>query len=314
MSKVVIVGAGFVGATTAFALMSEGAANEIVLIDKIRQKAEGESLDLGHGVPFARPVKIKAGEYQDCEEAEVIIVTGGAPQKPGQSRLDLVRINTSIMEEIISNVIRYNRHAILLIVTNPVDIMAYVAWKTSGLPPGQIIGSGTVLDTSRFRHLLSHRCNIDPRNIHTYVIGEHGDSEVLLWSNASIAGVSLDIFCKSCQRACTLEDRQKINSRVREAAYEIIEGKGATYYAASLAIRRIAECILRDEKSVLTVSTLTRGIYGLENIFLSLPSVVGKKGVERILPLELDKEEEKQFLQSAGMIKGFLPLTSSTTP
>ena len=307
MSKIVIIGAGFVGSTTAYACMLGGTAQEIVLIDKIKEKARGEVMDLNHGASFVRPVHIYAGDYSDCRGADIIAITAGASQLPGQSRLDLVHTNTRIMEQIVDSISPYNQEAILLVATNPVDIMAYVTWQASGLSSSRVIGSGTVLDTSRFRHLLSKRCGIDPRNVHAYVIGEHGDSEIPLWSKANIGGIPLEEFCEQCPSICSQENRSDIGRMVREAAYEIIEGKGATYYAIALAMRRIMDSILRDEHSVLTVSTYIENFYGMSDLYLSLPCVLGRSGVEKVIPFSLVEEERKQFINSAEKIQSLLP-------
>ncbi len=313
MSKIVIIGAGFVGSTTAYALMLGGTAQEIILIDKLKAKAHGEVMDLNHGASFVRPLQIHAGDYPDCRGAEVIVIAAGAPQTPGQSRLDLVHTNRRVMEQVVEKIAAYNREAILIIATNPVDVMAYTAWQASGLPTGRVIGSGTVLDTSRFRHLLSERCGIDPRNVHAYVIGEHGDSEIPLWSKANIGGVPLKEFCVQCPSICSQENRKEIGRMVREAAYEIIDGKGATYYAIALALRRIIESILRDEHSVLTVSTYIEDFYGMHDLYLSLPCVLGRNGVEKVLPLTLVEEEKEQFICSAKKIKSYLPGATAYT-
>lgn len=307
MTKAVIIGAGLVGATTAYTFMLGNTVQEIVLIDKIKEKAVGEALDLSHGAPFVRPVKVYAGTFSDCRGADIIIITAGAPQAPGQSRLELVETNSRIVQEIVLRVMEYNADTILIVVTNPVDIMAYVAWKASPLPSFKVIGSGTVLDTSRFRHLLSESCGIDPRNIHAYVIGEHGDTEVPLWSTVNLAGIGLESFCRHCRRFCSKENRREIEGKLRQAAYEIIQGKGATYYAIALALRRITESILRDEHSILTVSTYIQGTYGVEDLYLSLPCILGRKGVEKVIPLELNMEEKIRFLQSAQLIKSYIP-------
>lgn len=307
MAKVVVVGAGFVGSTIAYALMVGGAAEEIVLIDKIDEKARTEAMDLNHCASFIRPVTIKAGNYKECRNADIVIITAGAPQKPGQTRLELVDINSRIITQIIEDILTYAREIILLVVTNPVDVMSYISWKVSGLPASKVFGSGTVLDTSRFRYLLSSRCKLDPRNMHAYVVGEHGDSEVPLWSTANVAGVSMEVFCTNCNDACSQEDREEISYQVRQSAYEIIQGKGATYFAISLAVRRIVESILRDEHSVLTVSTLLNNVYGISNLYLSFPSIIGRNGVQRVLPLEMSPEEVEQFLHSAHVVQESIP-------
>ena len=314
MSKIAIIGAGLVGATTAYAFMLGGTVQEIVLIDKVQEKARGEAMDLSHGASFVSPVNVYAGDYADCRDADIILITAGAAQVAGQSRLELVETNSRIIKEIVSNILEYNTDAILIVVTNPVDIMAYIAWKMSDFPFARVIGSGTVLDTSRFRHLLSEHCGIDPRNIHAYVIGEHGDSEVPLWSTVNIAGISMDKFCQNCTRACSERGKEQIRSKVRRVAYEIIASKGATYYAIALALRRITESILRNEHSILTVSTLIRGVYGINDLYLSLPCVLGRKGVEDVIPFELDAEEKEQFLRSAKIVKDCIPADLTRKP
>ncbi len=305
MSKIAIIGAGLVGATTAFALITGGTTEEIVLIDKIKEKARGEALDLNHGVSFIQPVSIYAGNYADCRDADIVIITAGIPQKPGQSRLELVKVNKHIIQQVVTNILDYNTDAVLIITTNPVDIMSYVAWEASGLPASRVLGSGTVLDTSRFRYLLGQHYNLDPRNIHAYVIGEHGDSEVLLWSTVNIAGIPMEKYCAACKRICTPEDREWFSQQVRQAAYEVIEGKGATYYAVALALRRITESILRNEHSILTVSTMIEGFQGVGSVYLSLPCILGENGVENIISLELSPPEIVKFLQSAEIVKSY---------
>ena len=306
-AKIVIIGAGFVGSTTAYACMLGDTAQEIVLIDKIKEKALGEMMDLNHGASFVRPVQIWAGDYQDCYGADIIIIAAGMPQLPGQSRLELVHTNRRIVEQIMETVGLYTREAIIIVATNPVDIMAHAAWQVSGLPPVKVIGSGTVLDTSRFRHLLGKRCGIDPRSVHAYVIGEHGDSEIPLWSKANIGGVPLEEFCLHSPDICSPQGRDEITGMVRAAAYEVIEGKGATYYAIALSLRRIIDSILGDEHSVLTVSTYIENLHGIGGLYLSLPCVLGRCGVEKVIPLTLEGEEREQFIRSANKIKSFLP-------
>jgi L-lactate dehydrogenase len=305
MSKIAIVGAGLVGSTTAFALMLGGTAEEIVLIDKIKEKARGEALDLNHGTSFIQPVTIYAGDYPDCHGADIIIITAGIPQKPGQSRLELVEANKRIIRQVVESILNYNTEAILILTTNPVDIMSYVAWEASELPASRVLGSGTVLDTSRFRYLLGSRCNLDPRNIHAYVIGEHGDSEVLLWSTVNIAGIPMEKFCDTCEQTCSPEGKDDISQQVRQAAYEVIEGKGATYYAVALALRRITESILRNEHSILTVSTMIEEFQGVKDVYLSLPCILGENGVEKIVSLEMSNAEKEKFLKSAEIVKNY---------
>lgn len=305
-SKVAIVGAGFVGSTFAYALMISGIASEIVIIDKNEEKASGEVMDLNHGVPFVRPVAIRTGDFPDCEGADIVVITAGAAQKPGETRLDLVRRNVAIFRELIPKIARYASGAILLVVTNPVDVMTYIALQISGFPASRVIGSGTVLDTARFRYLLSKHCGVDSKNVHAYVVGEHGDSEVAVWSVANIAGIGLGQFCAGCGRRCDEVMRREITGRLKEAAYEIIERKGATYFAVGLAILEIVESILRHENSVLTVSTLVQDYLGVGDVCLSVPALLNRTGVAKTLHLDLDQDEVAQFRHSAEVLKGVL--------
>ncbi|MFW6007128.1 MAG: L-lactate dehydrogenase [Halanaerobiales bacterium] len=313
-NKVVIIGAGYVGATIGYALMNQGITSEIVLIDLDKDKAEGEAMDLNHGAAFVKPVKVRNGDYKDCENADLIIITAGANQKPGESRLDLVKKNTGILKNIVPSITEYNKETILLVVTNPVDILTYVTYKLSGFPSHRVMGSGTVLDTSRFRYLLSEHCNLDPRNVHAYIIGEHGDSEVAAWSLTNVAGIPFDRYCEMCQDefsdSCENEKRDKfkndISKKVKESAYKIIEKKGATYYAIGLAVSRITESIFRDENTILTVSSVFKDIYGIEEVALSLPTVVNSSGVKNVLSLEINKKEKDEFIDSANMINDII--------
>ncbi|EGD51142.1 L-lactate dehydrogenase [Thermoanaerobacter ethanolicus JW 200] len=306
MSKISVIGSGFVGATTAYTLALSGIAKTIVLIDINKDKAEGDALDISHGVPFISPVEVYAGDYGDTVGSDIIIITAGAAQKPGETRLDLVKKNTMIFKDIVAKLIKVNDTAIYLIVTNPVDILTYVTYKISGLPYGRVLGSGTVLDSARFRYLLSKHCNIDPRNIHGYIIGEHGDSELAAWSITNIAGIPIDNYCNLCGKVCEKDFREEIFNNVVRAAYTIIEKKGATYYAVALAVRRIVEAILRDENSILTVSSPLTGQYGVTDVALSLPSVVGRNGIVNILELPLSQEEIAAFRRSAEIIKSVI--------
>ena len=305
-NKVVVVGAGQVGATTAYTLLLSGLVSELVLIDINEKRTIGEVLDLSHGSPLCPPADIKAGTYADCVDANIVILTAGANQKPGETRMDLTRKNIEVFKSIVPQVVKYAPHAILLVVTNPCDVLTYVTWKISGLPAHQVIGSGTVLDTSRLRYLLSQHTGIDARNVHTYVLGEHGDTELPAWSLTSIAGMNMDEYCGLCSK-CEGQLSHRVKSefvdKVRNAAYAIIEGKGATYYAVALAVRRIVEAILRDEQSILTVSSVLDGQYGLTDVCLSLPCIVGITGVEQTLPIHLDEDEERLLKASAEAIQ-----------
>lgn len=301
--KVGIVGAGSVGSTTAYALMVQGIGSEIVLVDRSRDKAEGEAMDIMHGQSFVKPIEVRAGEYSDLADAKVIIITAGAPQKEGETRLDLVQKNTKIFKDIIAKITKYNQDAILLVVSNPVDILTYVTLKLSGFPENRVIGSGTVLDSARFRSLISSKCDIAAKNVHGYVIGEHGDSEVPVWSLTNIAGTQIDKYCPICDKDCEGVEKDVISEKVRNAAYEIIEKKGSTYYAVALGVAQITRAILRDEDAVLTVSSLLQGEYGQEDVSLSLPAVIDFNGIRNVLELELNNEEKAAFIESANLMK-----------
>ncbi|MBF0522580.1 MAG: L-lactate dehydrogenase [Candidatus Omnitrophica bacterium] len=302
--KVSIIGAGSVGSTFAYTLMMSGLAREIVLIDKDELRAQGECMDLNHGLSFARPAKIYAAGFEGCAESDIVVVTAGAKQIPGQTRIDLCQKNVEIFKGIIPSIVRYAPESILLVVSNPVDILTYVTMKISGFPSSKVIGSGTVLDSSRFKYLISEHCKTDPRNIHAYIIGEHGDSELPVWSNANIGGMLLEKYCLICNHLCDNKVAwDNIFEEVKTAAYKIIEAKGGTYYAIALALGRIVEAILRDENSILPVSTLINGYYGVNDVCLSIPSKVNRSGVENFLALELSDVEQKQFKHSADTLQ-----------
>ncbi|TEB11487.1 L-lactate dehydrogenase [Pelotomaculum propionicicum] len=298
--KIAIVGVGLVGATTAFTLAVSGLASELVLVDVNSAKAEGEAMDLAHAAAFIKPINIYAGTYEDCKDAAIIIYTAGAGQKPGETRIDLLQKNYGILKESLPKLLGAEG-SILLIVSNPVDILTYAALKISGLAPERVFGSGTVLDSSRFRHSLSRHCRIAPRNIHAYVVGEHGDSEVLLWSLAYTAGTDIDQYCKLA--GIPAVNHQEVDKQVRNAGYEIISRKGATYYAISLAVKRICESIIRDENTILSVSGLIDGIYGIRDCCLSLPSVISSQGRGRPLELPLAPGEEEALVKSSQVLK-----------
>jgi L-lactate dehydrogenase len=306
VKKVTIIGAGFVGSTAAYTLMMSGLISELVLIDINRDKAEGEVMDLNHGMQFVMPVRIQTGDYSSCAGSDIIMIAAGANQKPGETRIDLVHKNTAIFKSIIAEIKKYSDDCILLVVTNPVDILTYVTWKLSGFPAGRVIGSGTVLDTARFRFLLGQHAGIDPRNVHAYIIGEHGDTEVAAWSLTSVAGMSMDEYCDSCNQCEGHLSKYEIYDDVRNAAYKIIERKGATYFAVALAVKRIVEAIVRDENSILTVSSLLENKHGVSDVCLSLPSVVNRNGIARVLDLQLDDEEAMLFRKSADSVKNVI--------
>jgi len=307
--KVSIIGAGNVGSSFAFALMIRGIAREIVIIDNNEKKAAGECMDLNHGLSFSHPAAISSQGYEGCVDSDIVVITAGAKQKPGQTRTDLVQTNADIFKQIIPEVMKHAKEAIILVVTNPVDILTYVTLKISGLPTNRVIGSGTALDTSRFRYLISEHCKVDPRNVHAYIIGEHGDTELPVWSNASIGGMRIEKYCPTCKNFgnCDHEkELERLFDEVKDAAYKIIEAKGATYYAVALALVRITEVILRDENSVLPVSTLINDYYGISDVCLSLPSIVNRSGVEQVLKIELSAKEQAQLKHSAETLKGIM--------
>ena len=297
--KVAIVGCGFVGSATAFALMQSELFTEMVLIDVDRDRAEGEALDIAHGMPFAGPMNIYAGDYDDAADAAIIIVTAGANQQPGETRLDLVHKNVRIFKSIIPELAQRDYQGILLVVSNPVDILTHVALKLSGMPENRVIGSGTVLDTARFKYILGEHLGVDPRNVHARIIGEHGDSEIAAWSSTNISGVPLDDFCELRGHFDHQNTMEQIADAVKNSAYEIIAKKSATYYGIAMAVRRICEVIVRDEKSILPVSAMMNGEYGLAGLALSMPAVVGAQGVETHVPIRLSEEERASLACSA---------------
>lgn len=304
--KVGLVGTGLVGSSFAYALMQRGIATELVLIDANKERAIGEMMDLSHGLSFTKPMKIIAGEYADLAGTKVVVITAGASQKPGESRLDLLARNASIFRSIIPQVVHHNPNGIILIATNPVDILTYISLKESNLPPTRVIGSGTILDTSRFRFLLGQYYEVDSRSVHAYIVGEHGDSEIPLWSMANIGGVRLQEFAPLKNKRYDQEEMNNLFVSVRDAAYEIIKRKGATYYAIGLGLVSIVEAIVGDYRSVLSVSTLMTGQYGVKDICLSLPCVVGENGIEEVLTLSMNQEEEEGFHASASKLKSTL--------
>jgi L-lactate dehydrogenase len=296
-TRIVVIGVGAVGATTAYTLLLRGRADELVLIDANKAKAKGDALDMNHGMPFMGNTKVWAGDYADCAEADIIIITAGAAQKPGETRIDLLKRNVAIFESITTEVLKYNKDGILLIASNPVDVMSYFTWKKSGWPKHRVIGSGTLLDSARFRYLISEKLNIDPRSVHAHIVGEHGDSELPLWSLANVAGTEIEL---------TEEDKQQIFTHTRDAAYEIIEAKGATYYAIALALDRICTAILRNESAVLNVSTLLENYHGVSDVYLGVPCVVDRTGVREVLKLNITEDEKELLNRSSEKLKGII--------
>lgn len=301
--KAVVVGCGFVGSATAFALMQSHLFSELVLLDVNFDKADGEAKDIAHGIPFAGAMQVYAGTYDDVADAAVIIVTAGANQKPNETRLDLVHKNVEIFKSIIPEIAKRNFQGILLIVSNPVDILTYAALKLSGLPEHRVIGSGTVLDTARLKYQLGQHLSVDSRSVHAFIIGEHGDSEIAVWSSSNVSGIPLNDFCEMRGHYDHVASMKKIAEQVKTSAYEIIAKKHATYYGIAMSVKRICEVIVRNEKSILPVSTMMHGEYGIEGIALSMPAIVGLDGVETHVPIVLDEEERKQLQHSAETLK-----------
>lgn len=301
-----MIGCGLVGSAAAFSLMQSGLFTEIVLIDADRDRAEGEAMDISHGVPFARPMRIYAGDYADIADASIIIITAGANQKPDETRLDLVHKNVKIFEDIMGKIVAHECKGILLIVANPVDILTYTAVRLSGFPSNRVIGSGTVLDTARLKSQLGEHLGVDSRSIHAFIIGEHGDSEIAAWSSANVSGIPIHTFCEMRGYTNHEEETERIAKTVKNSAYEIIEKKQATNYGIAMAIRRICEAIVRDEKSILPVSGLMQGEYGIDGVALSMPAIVGKDGIETKVPVSLNDEEIQALKESAKTLKEIL--------
>ncbi|MCM8819176.1 MAG: L-lactate dehydrogenase [Candidatus Omnitrophica bacterium] len=303
--KITIIGCGAVGVKFAYALVIEGLARQLVIIDKDRKKLEGEIMDLSHCQAFTSPIELIAGDYPDTVDSDIVVITAGVKQKPNQSRLDLVNANVEIFKEIIPNLIKYTASSIFLIVTNPVDVLSYVAYKLSGKPANKVIGSGTVLDSARFRFLLAKHCKIDARNVHAYILGEHGDTEVPIWSKAMMGGINIKEYCPVCKdkNNCQDTELEKIFIEVRDSAYKIIERKNETSYGIGLALLRIVTAIIKDENAILPVSVLVDGYLDIKDVYMGLPAIVNKYGVKDIIFPKLEKEEKEKLKKSAQVIK-----------
>lgn len=301
--KVAIIGAGFVGSSSAFALMQKGLFNELVLIDANKARAEGEAMDISHGLAYSNSMRIYAGEYEDISDAKIIIITAGAAQKVGETRLDLIKKNSKIMTSIINEIVRVKAEGLLLIVANPVDVLTQVALKVSGFGKERVFGSGTVLDTARLKYLLSEKLRVDTRNVHAVIMGEHGDSEFVAWSFANVSGMPIKKFL--CLRGYKdMEQlKEEIHAEVRDSAYKIIERKGATYYGIALSVTRICECIVKNQHSMLPISTLLEGEYGVSNVALSVPAILGSDGVEAVLELPLSSNEILELHHSSDTLE-----------
>jgi L-lactate dehydrogenase len=304
--KIGIVGSGFVGSTAAYAMVTGGIGREIVLVDKNDKRAKAEANDVMHAVPFAYPLKVRQGDYEDLRGSRLVIISAGVSQKSGESRLDLLKRNAGVFEEIIPRILEPAPDAVLIVATNPLDIMTYLAAhyaEAAGIPGSRILGSGTMLDTARFRSLLGDRLGVDPQHVHGYVVGEHGDSEVLTWSLVTVGSMHLEEFCKHHDVPFDEKVKLDIDDRVRNAAYHIIDGKGATYYGIGSALAKLADVILHDQRSILTVSTPLRDVEGLPGVSLSLPHLIGGEGVMATFPLPLDEKEKKALGESAQVVR-----------
>ena len=306
MSKISIIGAGSIGATTAFALLQKGVAREIVINDINQEKALGEVLDLMHGSSLCRPCNVTLGTLEDTKDSDVVIITAGLNQKPGETRLDLVDKNYAIFKDFIPKIAKASPNAILLVVSNPVDVLAYMTYKLSGFPKERVIGSGTVLDTARLRSLLGKYFGIDGRNVEGYVLGEHGDSEFVTWSSLMIGSIPVKSFSEQNYISWDKETEKVIAEDVKNCAYEVINRKGATAFAVAVALVRIVEALLRDEKTILTVSTLLNDYCGVSDTYLSVPTVVGKNGVEKVLSVDFSDEEKERFTSSARIMREYI--------
>jgi L-lactate dehydrogenase len=304
--KIAIVGAGFVGASTAFAMSLNQLAGEVVLIDVNKEKAIGEAMDINHGLSFLGQMSVYAGDYSDCADCDVIVITAGLSRKPGETRLDLAKKNVAIAKDMASNIMKHYTRGVILVVSNPVDILTYTIQKCTGLPSGRVLGTGTVLDSSRFRYLLSKKLRVDVRNVHGYIIGEHGDSQLPAWSATHIAGKNIEEYCNTPGSGFTETDKSIIANEVKNAGAEIIKNKGATYYAIAVTVNTIVESLLKNQNTIRTVSSVINGAYGINDIALSLPSMINYNGVYDILHLNLSAEEEAALRLSAEQIKAIV--------
>ncbi|KAB7668390.1 L-lactate dehydrogenase [Bacillus sp. B1-b2] len=303
INRVVLIGTGAVGCSYAYSFINQGVAEELVLIDVNERRAEGEAMDLNHGAPFApSPVKVWSGNYEDCGLADLVVITAGLPQKPGETRLDLVAKNTAIFKDIVKSVMDSGFNGIFLIATNPVDILTYVTWKESGLPKERVIGSGTTLDTARFRYMLGEYFDVDTRNVHTAIIGEHGDTELPVWSRTTIGLESMEALLNKNEKY-SQKDLDDIFIQTRDAAYHIIDRKGATYYGIGMSLVRITKAILGNENAILPVSVYLDGEYGQSDVFIGAPAVVNRDGIREVMEVPLTEKEQQQFAHSVKVLK-----------
>jgi L-lactate dehydrogenase len=302
--KVVLIGDGAVGSSYAYALLNQGFIRDLVIIDLNYEKAEGDAIDLLHGMPFSSPMNIWAGTYDDCKDADLVVNCAGANQGPGETRLDLLEKNSKVFQKIVEAVMKSGFNGIFLVATNPVDVLTYATWKYSGLPANRVIGSGTVLDTARFRYILANKFKVDARNIHAYILGEHGDSSLPVWSHVTIGGKHLNDF--NDDKKLNDQEREETFINVRDAAYSIIKKKGATYYGIGMGLARITKAIKQNENSVLTVSALLQGEYGQNNVYTGVPAVINSYGIREIIELKLNPVEMKQFDHSSQILRNYI--------
>lgn len=301
--KAAVIGCGFVGASIAFRFLQQGLFSHLVLVDADQAKAEGEAMDLSDGVPYGASMEITAGGYDDIADCALVVITAGANQKPGETRLALIGRNAAILKSILNELTARQFGGVLLVVSNPVDVLTYAAWKLSGYPRQRVIGSGTVLDTARLKQLLGEELDVDSRNVHAFIIGEHGESELAVWSGANVSGLDLDDFCRLRGKELHTAGMERIYQKIRDSADEIIRRKGATYYGVAMAVGRIAQCIVRDEHGVLPVSAVLEGEYGQEGLAMSVPAIVGRNGLEQTLEIPLSQAERARLDASAGQLK-----------
>ncbi|KAB7670691.1 L-lactate dehydrogenase [Bacillus sp. B1-b2] len=303
INRVVLIGTGAVGCSYAYSLINQGVTEELVLIDVNKERAAGEAMDLNHGIPFApSPTKVWAGEYSDCGDADLIVITAGLPQKPGETRLDLLAKNTAIFKSIVQEITASGFNGIYLIATNPVDILSYVVWKESGLPKEKVIGSGTTLDSARFRYMLGEYFNVDTRNVHAAIIGEHGDTELPVWSTSTIGLETIETMLSKNEKY-SQKDLDDIFVNVRDAAYHIIQRKGATYYGIGMSLVRITKAILGNENSILPVSAYLDGQYGHNDVYIGVPAIINRQGIREVIELKLNEKETQQFNHSVTVLK-----------
>jgi L-lactate dehydrogenase len=295
-----------VGASFAYSLMQSGLANELILIDADAARAEGEAMDLNHGLPFVGPMRIRAGGYELLAGCDMVVITAGANQRPGQTRLDLVKTNAAVIRDIVPRIVAVNPTGVIVVATNPVDVLTQIAADVAGLPPGLVFGSGTILDTARFRYLLGEHLGVNSQSVHAYILAEHGDSAVAAWSTATVAGIPLAGFAGPAGQRLDAAARDQIFKGTVRAAYEIIQRKKSTYYAIGLGLRAIVEAVLRDQNTILTVSTPMNGTFGVQGIALSLPTIVGHGGAEEVLEISLSPEETAAFRNSGAILKAQL--------